>query len=112
MVIDYRRLNAVTVDDKYHYPIPRILDNLGSSTYFLPLNVAQSFQQIEILPKSAKKLHSHYEYICMPFGLKNTPTTFHRVMYASFKNFISLQNHILHLKQIYNNSKSTTLKFN
>lgn len=77
MVIDYRRLNEKTAEDKY--PLPRmdeILDNLGRCKYFTTLDLAQGFHQIPVAPESRERTAftvpgGHYEYNRMPFGLKN-----------------------------------------
>ncbi len=56
MVIDYRKLNQATIEDKY--PLPRIddiLDNLGKCRYFSTLDLAQGFHQIQIHEDSIEK---------------------------------------------------------
>lgn len=56
LVIDYRKLNEKTIEDKYPLPrIDEILDNLGRCTYFSTLDLAQGFHQIEMSPDSVEK---------------------------------------------------------
>ena len=132
MVIDYRRLNENTIEDKYPLPkIEEILDNLGKCTYFTTLDLAQGFHQIEMHPDSIEKTaftvnNGHYEYLRMPFGLKNAPATFQRMMdnvlreYQYKTCFVymddivifskSLQDHLIHLEQIFKKLKETNLK--
>lgn len=63
MVLDYRRLNEITVDDKYPLPnITDLFDKLGKATYFSTLDLASGFHQIEVeaadRPKTAFSQHS------------------------------------------------------
>lgn len=56
LVIDYRKLNEKTIDDKYPLPnIADILDKLGKCMYFSTLDLASGFHQIEVDPEDVKK---------------------------------------------------------
>ena len=105
MVIDYRKINEKTIDDRY--PIPNItdtLDKLGKSNYFTTLDLASGFHQIEIDPKDVPKTafsveNGLYEFLRMPFGLKNAPSTFQRIMDHVLKDFIG-HNCVIYLDDI------------
>jgi len=86
IVIDYRKLNDITIGETYPIPnITEILDQLGKSKYFSTLDLASGFHQIKMAPNDSCKTafsvpQGHFEFTRMPFGLKNAPSTFQRLM--------------------------------
>ncbi|CAK1602460.1 unnamed protein product [Parnassius mnemosyne] len=93
IVIDYRRLNDVTLNEVYPIPIPlisHILNQLGHSKYFSTLDLVSGFHQIPLNPNDAEKtgftvintnaISGHFQFDRMPFGLKSAPSTFQRLM--------------------------------
>jgi len=90
---DYRRLNAVTVPDKY--PLPNLQDlsaNLHGNTIFSKLDLVKGYHQVPVnkddIPKTAIITpFGLFEYIYMPFGLKNAAQTFQRLMDSLLRHF-------------------------
>ena len=83
---DYRRLNKATVDDRY--PLPHIQDfnsNLSGARIFSKVDLMRGYHQIpmarESIPKTAVITpFGLFEFLCMPFGLKNAAQAFQRLM--------------------------------
>ena len=112
MVIDYRALNEKTVGDAYPLPnITDILDQLGGAKYFSVLDLASGFHQIPMDPESRAKTafstpFAHLEFTRMPFGLKNAPATFQRLMdhvlsgLQSIELFVYIDDIVIHGKSL------------
>jgi transposase InsO family protein len=94
LCVDYRRLNSVTKSDRY--PIPRIddnLDRLSHCSYFSVLDLTSGFHQMRMDPDSEEYTafstrYGQYKYKVMPFGLKNAPSSFQRMMNLVLKEYI------------------------
>ncbi|KAI5754078.1 hypothetical protein M8J77_005524 [Diaphorina citri] len=86
LCVDYRALNANTVSEKF--PLPLIQDQIArlkGAKFFSSLDMASGYHQIPIHPDSIEKTsfityHGTWEYLAVPFGLKNAGSVFQRAV--------------------------------
>lgn len=121
--IDYRKLNSVTVKDRY--PLPRIdftLDALFGARYFTTLDLFSGYWQLELADCDKHKTafiseFGLFEFNRMPFGLANAPSTFQRAMNDILKKALykyclvylddviiyssTFEEHLLHLAKVF-----------
>lgn len=106
MCVDYRTLNKLTIRD--NFPLPLIedcLEYLSGKKYFSLLDLKSGFHQVPVDEDSIKFTSfvtpsGQYEYLRMPFGLKNAPSVFQRFIYLILKEFITSGQIIVYMDDI------------
>ena len=91
MCINFRDLNALTIDNSFPLScLDLMFHRAGESQFFIKIDLALGFHQIALTPKTRELTafrlpepvagNTHWEWRVMPFGLKNAPPTFQRAM--------------------------------
>ena len=97
LCIDCSQLNKMIVNNKY--PLPRIndlFDQVGGENIFSKLDLRSGYHQVRIKYEDISKTtfrtrHGHYEFVVIPFGLTNMPTTFMCLMNIVFSHYLGVK---------------------
>jgi hypothetical protein len=107
----YRKLHAITIADQF--PLPRvvdIIDSLSSDEWFKLIDLKSGYWQVKLdkqsIPKTAfTTTNGHFEFLRTPFGLRNAPAQFSRLMVYLFGQFtfisVYLDDLTIHSKTFY-----------
>ncbi|BES93979.1 multicellular organismal development [Nesidiocoris tenuis] len=118
---DYRSLNAITVPDKY--PIPHLQDfnsQLEGTTIYSKIDLVRAFHHVPVAPDDIPKTavitpFGLFEFLRMPFGLKNAAQSFQRYLHSIVRDLhfvysyiddlliasTSHEEHLDHLNQLF-----------
>ncbi|KAM1369313.1 hypothetical protein ACFX2F_039920 [Malus domestica] len=94
--VDYRNINGATPKDEYPMPMADLsIDAVAKHKVLSFMDGNAGYNQIKMAPedihKTAFRCPDHvgaYEYLVMPFGLKNAGATYQRAMNAIFHDLI------------------------
>ena len=89
-----RKLNDACLHDPFPTPFTdEVLDNVGGQEVYSFTDGFSGYHQIRIAPEDRHKTTfatemGSFQYTVMPFGLKNAPAIFSRVVISAFKEYI------------------------
>ncbi|KAE8240474.1 hypothetical protein A4X13_0g7789 [Tilletia indica] len=84
--VDYRQLNTATIPDRYPLPvIDAVFNTLAGKSIFSSLDAIRGYHQLSVKSedrwKTAFVCHKGlFQYKTVPFGLRNAPAVFQRLM--------------------------------
>ena len=133
--MDFRKVNLLTEQDNYPpFSIEKILNLLGTTKYMSACwPMANGFHAVKVkasdIRKTAFSTHKgHWESICMPMGLINSPATYMRMINFKLKGLIGKicfayvddlfvferteEEHMQNLKTVFQRLRETHLKLN
>jgi hypothetical protein len=112
-----------------HAILEKMFPSIGDSNIFTIMDLKQGFNQIVLIAKDRKKMTFHgsnklWEWLVMPFGLKNAPIFFQRVMDQVLKgaNFLKcyiddvlvhskgILQHLAHLEELFKKLHEVNMK--
>ncbi len=94
LCVNYRQLNKIIRQDSYSLPlIKELQDRLDRVKWFTSLDLKEAYYQIQMKEGKEWKTafwmrYRHYEYTVMPFGLKNAPATFQRLINDMLREYL------------------------
>ena len=113
LCVDYRKLNATTIPNRYPLPLMQELqDMVAGCMVFSKLDLKNGYNLLRIKPGDEWKTafrcrYGHFEYLVMPFGLINAPASFQAMMNEILKEFLD-QGVVVYMDDILIYTKTVT----
>ena len=105
-VQDYRRLNDMTIKNRYPLPlISELMDKLKGARFFTKLDVRWGYENIRIKEGDEWKAafvtnRGLYEPTVMFFGLTNSPATFQNMMNDIFRDLLLTEQLVIYMDDL------------
>ena len=86
LCVDFRRINEITRQMPFYMPrVEEVLEGVGKASYISKMDLCKGYYQVEMeisdIPKTAFICHrGKFEFLRMPFGVKNAPAAFQELM--------------------------------
>jgi len=91
LCVDYKKVNAITNDHPFYMPrVEEVLEGVGQATFISKLDLTKGYYQVQVAPEDVEKTafvchRGRFEFLRMPFGVKNAPACFQEVMQGIFE---------------------------
>ena len=96
LCVDYRKLNDITIKNRYPLPnIGELQDRLSKAQVFTALDLRGAYNLIRMMKGEEWKTafrtrYGHYEYKVMPFGLTNAPATCQQMINDALRDLLDV----------------------
>ncbi|TKA54567.1 hypothetical protein B0A49_13613 [Cryomyces minteri] len=96
LCVDYRALNAITVKNRYPLPLIReTLDRLSKAVVYSKFDIIAAFNRLRMAHGEEWKTafrtrYGLFEYLVMPFGLANAPSSFQHYINSILHEYLDV----------------------
>ena len=130
LCVDFKRINQITRLAPFYMPrMEEVLEGVGKAKYIYKIDLRKGYYQIPMVPADISKTafichRGKFEFLRMPFGVKNAPVVFQELMQGIFREDIkyctpymddivifsnSLDKHVNHIKNCFDKAKEGKL---
>ena len=91
LCIDFKAINAITTPLPFYMPrVEEVLERVGKSRVISKINLTKGYYQVPMHPEDIEKTafichEGKYEFLRMPFGVRNAPAVFQELMQKLFR---------------------------
>ena len=131
--MDFKRINSVTTPLPFYMPrVEEVLEDVGRSKVISKLDLSKGYYQVPMIVADIPKTcfvchHGKFEFVRMPFGVRNAPAVFQALMtkiLADCKSFASpymddviicsnsWEDHKVHIREVLSRLKKAGLTAN